>query len=50
MLLGKGMNDAQKILKLEQYIHVLKKALQAKDETIKKLLKENSTNRSKWVE
>jgi hypothetical protein len=50
MLLGKDMNDAQKILKLEQYIKVLKKALQDMDETIKKLLAEHSINRSKWAE
>jgi|TARA_R110002020_G_scaffold40563_2_gene119885 flagellar biosynthesis chaperone FliJ len=44
------MNDAQKILKLEQYISILKKAIEDKEETIKKLSAQLGINRGKWAE
>jgi|TARA_R110002033_G_scaffold24466_1_gene57337 flagellar biosynthesis chaperone FliJ len=44
------MNDAQKILKLEQYISILKKAIEDKEETIKKLNAQLGINRGKWAE
>ena len=44
------MNDAQKILKLEQYIFILNKAIEDKEETIKKLNAQLGINRGKWAE
>ena len=44
------MNDAQKILKLEQYVFILKKAIEDKEETIKKLSAQLRINRGKWAE
>jgi flagellar biosynthesis chaperone FliJ len=44
------MNDAQKILKLEQYVFTLKKAIEDKEETIKKLSAQLGINRGKWAE
>jgi len=44
------MNDAQKILKLEKYVFILKKAIEDKEETIKKLSAQLGINRGKWAE
>jgi flagellar biosynthesis chaperone FliJ len=44
------MTDAQKILKLEQYVFTLKKAIEDKEETIKKLSAQLGINRGKWAE
>jgi flagellar biosynthesis chaperone FliJ len=44
------MTDAQKILKLEQYVFILKKAIEDKEETIKKLSAQLGINRGKWAE
>jgi len=44
------MNDALKILKLEKYVFILKKAIEDKEETIKKLSAQLGINRGKWAE